>query len=45
MIRIAIYKTFILLSKYLPICIKEEIILEGCQKPFCLEYYFEKAKE
>ncbi len=44
-IKITIYRTFILLSKYLPIYIKEEAILKEYQKPFCLEYQLEKAKE
>ena len=40
-----IYKTFILSFEYLPIYIKEEAILKEYQKPFCLEYQLEKAKE
>jgi len=44
-IKTTIYKIFILLLKYPPIYIKEGVILERCQKPFCLEYYFEKIKE
>ncbi len=44
-IKTTIYRTFILSSKHLSIYIKKETILKGCQEPFCLEYYLEKAKE
>ena len=44
-IRIAIYRTFISLFKYLSIYIKERVILKRYQKSFYLEYYFEKIKK
>ncbi len=43
--KIAMYRTFILSFEYPPIYIKEEVILEGCQESFCLEYYLKKAKK
>jgi len=44
-IRIAIYRTFILSFKYPSIYIKKEVILKRYQKPFYLKHYFKKAKE
>ena len=44
-IKIAMYGTFILSLKHLPICMKERVTLKRCQEPFCLEYYLKKAKE
>ena len=43
--RTAMYRTFILSPEHPPIYMKERAMLEGCQEPSCLEYYFEKAKE
>jgi len=45
MIRTAMYRTFIPSPEHLPMCMKEETMLKGCQKPSYLEYYFEKAKK
>ncbi len=44
-VRIAVYRTFISSPKYPPMYTKEEAILEGCQEPSYLVYYFEKVKE
>ncbi len=39
------YGIFISSSEHLLIYMKKEAILKGCQEPFCLEHYLEKAKE